>query len=107
MAKLELAKYSGMLSEAIDEGLGALGQLPMRVIYEKLETGFNMRKIDIPSRFDEFSRILRDAMGPSAEPILEFIIDRFYNELGVDSKQYADLDEYITRVCTILTTCKP
>lgn len=104
MAKLDHARYSGILSEAIDEGLGVLGQLPMRAIYDGLETGFNMHKADIPMRFAEFSRILSDTMGPSAEPILEFIIDRFYNELGVDSKQYADLAEYITRVCTILAT---
>jgi hypothetical protein len=93
-----------ILLEAIDEGLGVLGQLPRHAIYKGLETGFNMQKADIPTRFAEFSKILGDTMGPSAEPILEFIIDRFYTELGVDSKQYADLDEYIARVCTILAT---
>jgi hypothetical protein len=93
-----------MLSEAVDEGLGVLGRLSMVTIYDGLEEVFNLRKVDIPTRFCEFSKILREMLGTNAEPILKFIMDRFYSGLGVEPEHTANLDESITRVCTMLST---
>jgi hypothetical protein len=95
-------KYTGLLSHAVEEGLQALGELPKEAIYKQLETGFSMPKAEIPSRFSEFSGILRDNIGPSAEPLLEFIIDRFCHEVQMESIPCADLDESISRVDLIL-----
>jgi hypothetical protein len=95
-------RYSGLLSDAIDEGLAALGQLPKDAIYEALKTNFSMQKKDIPARFAEFSNILRDNIGPSAEPLLGFIIDRFCREIRIESMSSIDLDESISRVHLIV-----
>ena len=88
--KLHAAKYSDKLSEAIDDGLGVLGQLPRLTIYEELEIGYNMPKTDIPQRFDEFSAILQDTLGPSAETILNFIVERFYDEIKIETRRHTD-----------------
>ena len=95
-------RYSGLLSDAVDEGLGKLGQLPKKAIYEALETDFSMRRKDIPTRFTEFSSILLGNMGPSARPVLEYIVDRFSTGLPSKSLSSIDLDESIKRVDMIL-----
>ncbi|MGA2239949.1 MAG: hypothetical protein ABSG74_12125 [Candidatus Bathyarchaeia archaeon] len=95
-------RYSGLLSNAVDEGLSKLGQLPRKAIYEALETDFSMRRKDIPTRFTEFSSILLGNMGPSARPVLEYIVDRFSTGLPSESLSSIDLDESIKRVDTIL-----
>jgi len=94
--------YSGLLSDAVDEGLNKLGQLPKRAIYEALETDFSMQKKDIPTRFTEFSSILLGNIGPSARPLLEYIVDRFSTGLPTQSLTSIDLDESIKRVDMIL-----
>jgi hypothetical protein len=95
-------RYSGLLSHAVDEGLTALGQAPKKAIYEVLETDFSMRKTDIPMRFAEFSSILKENIGPGATPLLEFIVDRFSQELHTESLSSIDLDESIKRVHMIM-----
>ncbi|MGA2239680.1 MAG: hypothetical protein ABSG74_10760 [Candidatus Bathyarchaeia archaeon] len=99
---VRFVRYSGLLSDAVDEGLAALGQLPKDAIYEALKTNFSMQKEDIPARFAEFSNILRDNIGLSAEPLLGFIIDRFCREIRIESMSSIDLDESISRVHMIV-----
>lgn len=95
-------RYSGLLSDAVDDGLSKLGQLPKKAIYEALETDFSMRKKDIPTRFTEFSSILLGSIGPSARPLLEYIVDRFSTGLRTESLPSIGLDESIKRVDMIL-----
>jgi hypothetical protein len=95
-------RYSGLLSDAVDEGLSKLGQLPRKAIYEALETDFSMPKKDIPTRFTEFSSILLGSIGPSAKPVLEYIVDRFSTGVPTESMPSIDLDESIKRVDMIL-----
>jgi hypothetical protein len=94
--------YSGLLSDAVDEGLSRLGQLPKKAIYEALETEFSMPKNDIPTRFMEFSTILLGSIGPAATPLLEYIVDRFSIGLPTESLSSIDLDESIKRVDMIV-----
>ena len=95
-------RYSGLLSNAIDEGLSALGELPKDAIYQTLRTDFSMRKTDIPMRFVEFSSILKENIGLGAKPLLEFIVNRFSDGLRIGSLSCIDLDESIKRVDMIL-----
>jgi hypothetical protein len=95
-------RYSGLLSDAVDEGLSALGQAPKKAIYEVLKTDFCMQKTDIPRRFAEFSSILKENIGLGATPLLEFIVDRFSQGLHIESLSSIDLDESIKRVDMIL-----
>jgi hypothetical protein len=95
-------RYSWLLSDAVDEGLSKLGRLPKEAIYQALETNFSMRKRDIPARFAEFSSILLGNVGPSARPVLEYIVDRFASGLDTQCVSSIDLDESIKRVDMIL-----
>jgi hypothetical protein len=99
---VKFVRYSGLLSDAVDEGLSALGQAPKKAIYEVLKTDFSMRKTDIPMRFAEFSNILKENIGLGATPLLEFIVDRFSQGLHIESMSSIDLDESIKRVDMIL-----
>lgn len=99
---MNLLRYSELLSDAVHEGLNALGQLPRDAIYEILKTDFSMEKTDIPVRFAEFSSILKENIGTSAEPLLEFIVDRFYHGLRIESRSSIDLDQSIKQVDMIV-----
>lgn len=94
--------YSQLLSDAVDEGLSALGQLTKNTIYELLKTDYGMKDTDIPTRFPEFSSIMIENLGPSVRPLLEFVIERFYHGLRTESPTSTDLDEAINRVDAIL-----
>jgi hypothetical protein len=96
------AKYSALIADAVDEGLGKLGQSPKDAIYEALETDFSMPRKDIPTRFAEFSSILLVNIGPSARPLLEYIVDRFSRGIHDESLSCIDLPESIKRVDVIL-----
>jgi hypothetical protein len=100
--RVKFVRYSGLLSDAVDEGLSALGQAPKKAIYQVLKTDFSMRKTDIPMRFAEFSSILKENIGLGATPLLEFIVDRFSQGLHIESLSSIDLDESIKRVDMIL-----
>ena len=99
---MESLMYTELLSDAVDEGLSKLGQLPKSAVYEALETDFSMPKKDIPTRFTEFSSILLGSIGPAARPLLEYIVDRFSTGLPPESLSSIDLDESIKRVDMIL-----
>jgi hypothetical protein len=99
---VKFVRYSELLSDAVDEGLSALGRAPRKAIYEVLKTDFSMRKTDIPMRFTEFSSILKENIGAGAAPLLEFIVDRFTQGLQIESLSSIDLDESIKRVDMIL-----
>jgi len=100
--RVKFVRYSGLLSDAVDEGLSALGQAPKEAIYEVLKTDFSMGKSDIPMRFAEFSSILKENIGLGATPLLEFIVDRFSQGLHIESLSSIDLDESIRRVDMML-----
>ena len=90
---LHTANHSRLLSEAIDEGLGILGERPMQAIYNELEVGFHIPKSEIPMRFSEFSTILNNTLGPTGSSIVDFIVDRFYERLGEKSTLNIDIVE--------------
>jgi hypothetical protein len=96
------ARYSALITEAVDEGLSKLGQSPKNAIYEALETNFSMRRKDIPTRFAEFSSILLDNIGPGTRPVLQYIVDRFSCGVHDESLSCIELGESIKRVDTIL-----
>jgi hypothetical protein len=100
-------RYSALIRDAVDEGLGRLGQSPKEAIYEALETNFSMQRKDIPTRFAEFSSILLENIGPSTKPVLQYIVDRFSCGIHDESLSSIDLDESIKRVDTILKGSQP
>jgi hypothetical protein len=96
------ARYSTLITDAVDEDLSQLGQSPKDAIYEALKTDFGMQRKDIPTRFAEFSSILLDSIGPGAKPVLEYVVDRFSCGIDDESLSCIELGESIKRVDTIL-----
>jgi hypothetical protein len=96
------ARYSTLITDAVDEGLSKLGRSPKNAIYEALETDFSMRREDIPMRFAEFSSILLENIGSGTKPVLEYIVDRFSCGIHDESLSCIELGESIKRVDTIL-----
>ena len=60
------AKFNGLLLEAIDEVLSSLGETPKTAIYYHLEKAFNIKRLEIPERFDDFSSALEKFFGLGA-----------------------------------------
>ena len=95
-------KPSRLFADAVDEGLSVLGQSPKDTIYGFLQQDYGMKKDDIPQRFQEFSSILMENVGPSGGHVLEFIIERFYSKLDRQAPKSPSLGEAITNVQKIL-----
>jgi len=95
-------EYSGLFVDIVDEGLGVLGIVSKSMIYEMLETDYAMQKEEIPRRFVEFSRVLREGMGSAVDPLLEFIVEGFFLKLHMEPPKWTDLNEGIQAVGRIL-----
>jgi hypothetical protein len=82
-----------LFGEAVDEGLGVLGNAPKKMIYTLLERDYGITKEDVPGRFDEFSNLLKDILGPGANPVIRFIVERFYAKLQIQLPTWTEHDE--------------
>lgn len=58
--------FNGLLLEAIDEVLSSLGESPKTAIYYHLEEAFNIKRLEIPERFNDFSSALEQIFGVGA-----------------------------------------
>jgi hypothetical protein len=94
--------YESLLIKAVDEGFNILGKSSSEIIYDLLEGDYGISKQDIPKQFTGFSEILRRTIGPGAEPILQFIISRFYSELEIEPPRWKSVDEAVQVVQKIL-----
>ena len=99
-----MIEYAELFIDAVDEGLGVLGQAPRRMIYELLENDYEILREDLSEKFLEFSGILKKAFGPSADSIIQYIINRFYVKLRLEPPAWVDLDEAVETVEMILRT---
>jgi hypothetical protein len=97
-----ILRYSGLFVDVVDEGLAVLGEAPKSAIYELLETDYAMQREDIPRRFVEFSKVLRDNIGSAVDPLLEFIVNGFFLKLHMEPPRWKDLNEGIQAVGQIL-----
>jgi hypothetical protein len=71
-SRKERANFNGLLLEAIDETLSCLGESSKTATYRHLETAFKIKKKEIPSKIDDFSRALESLFGLGAK-VLEIM----------------------------------
>ncbi len=64
------------LMQAVDEGLGMLGEPARKIIYRKLERDFRICPADIPVKFEQFSWALKEIFGPGADVLIRLIVER-------------------------------
>jgi len=97
-----MTECSELFVDAVDEGLGILGNATMKIIYELLESDYGIVREDVSKRLVEFSEVLKSIFGPSSDLILQCIISRFYAKLRLDPPVWEDLDEAVETVQRIL-----
>jgi hypothetical protein len=58
--------FERLLLDAVDEGLACFGESASRAIYYHLETGFNIKRQDIPCKIEEFADAIENIFGAAA-----------------------------------------
>ena len=64
--------------EAIDEALSSLGESPKTAIYYHLEKAFQIRRLEIPERVEDFSSALERLFGLGAKHLEILFMRRLY-----------------------------
>jgi len=94
MDSLELIRGNSVaLREAVDEELSMLGETAKAILYRKLERDFQLRSVDVPQKFEEFSSALDKILGPGAAVLVRFIVNRYHRKIGKQASLSIDLSE--------------
>jgi hypothetical protein len=72
-------EFNRLLLEAVDEGFSAIGESSKQAIYYHLETGFRIKKNEIPQKIDAFADAIEKIFGLGAN-FLEILIMKFLYE---------------------------
>ena len=78
--------FNKILLEAIDDALSSLSESVKESIYYHLEKIFNIKKYEIPHRFDDFSDALERIFGLGARPLEVMFIKHLHNRIGIVCK---------------------
>ena len=78
--------FDGLLLDAIDDGLSALGDAGKASVYIYLESQFNIRKQEIPSKLNDFSKALERIFGLGARHLEVWLMENLQAELEVTCK---------------------
>ena len=93
-------EFNMLLLEAIDEGFSAIGQSSKQAIFYHLETGFGIRKQEVPEKVDEFANAIERIFGLGAS-FLEILIMKLLYEktkltVQLDSPKDFKFTTYVT-----------
>ena len=87
--------FEKLLLEAVDEGLSSLGDSPKQAIYFYLERSFKIKKMDIPSKIDEFANAIEKIFGHGAKHLEIQIMKRLYEKIGHTFKYFPENDDLL------------
>lgn len=73
--------FEKLLLEAIDEGLSWMGESSKQAIYFYLETGFNIKRSEVPARIDDFGNAIEKIFGSGAKVIQVQIMRQLHQKL--------------------------
>jgi len=93
----EEERFKHVLLEAVDEGLGVLGQDVKATIYFEVEKRGSLCREEIPEKLQAFTRALREIFGVG-EPVIERLIAKrlLHNlELAYNERRDYGLIEYV------------
>lgn len=74
--------FEKLLLEAVDEGLSSLGDSSKEVVYFHLSKSFNINKLDIPYKIEEFADAIEKIFGLGAKFLEILIMKRLYEKAG-------------------------
>ena len=84
----ENKKFDEVLLEAIDEGFSLLGDSSKQAVYFHLEKSFNMHRLDIPSRIEEFVDAIEKLFGSGAKILEIHIMKCLFKKVNYNFKHY-------------------
>jgi hypothetical protein len=79
--------FEELLLEAVDEGLGSIGESSKQAIYFHLEKSYNIKKQEIPSKIEAFILALEKIFGIGANFLEALILKGLYEKTGVKGKE--------------------
>lgn len=74
--------FEKLLLEAVDEALSSLGASSKEAIYFHLEKTFDINKLDVPHKIEEFANAIEKIFGLGAKFLEIQIIKRLYKKVG-------------------------
>jgi hypothetical protein len=84
----ENKNFDEILLEAIDEGFSLLGDSSKHAVYFHLEKSFNMHRLDIPSRIEEFVDAIEKLFGAGAKILEIHIMKCLFKKVNYNFKHY-------------------
>jgi hypothetical protein len=90
--KLSRDDFDKLLLEAVDEGLGTLGDSSRKAIYYHLEISFKVKREEIPRRIKTFAAAIEKIFGLGANFLEILIMRRLYEKVDGDLKWGEDKD---------------
>ena len=92
--------FERLLIEAVDEGLSSLGDSSRQAIYSYLESRFNIKREEIPSKIKAFEDALESIFGAGASFLEILVMQRLYGKTGASFKWHVSKDvtfsEYVS-----------
>lgn len=73
--------FDELLLEAVDEGLVSIGESAKQAIYFYIETVFNIKRHEIPSKIEDFAAALETIFGLGANCLEVLIMKHLYEKV--------------------------
>jgi hypothetical protein len=84
-------EFRTVLLESIDETIrDLLGDEPLRVLFEGLGNDFELKRVEIPDRLDDFEKALTFILLPVAPDITRAIAPCLYEKLQIPYRERKD-----------------
>jgi hypothetical protein len=86
---MEEKEFERLFIEAVDEGLGTLGESGKHMIFFHLDKSYSITKHDIPKRPEAFAKGLEKIFGAGATVLEKLIVKSLYSKLRLE---YEDVE---------------
>ena len=91
-------RYETLINEAVDGGLSLLGESGKKAIYYYLEKDYNIKKDDMASNIQNFSKALDKTFGVGSVYLKNQIVRKFYEKIGVTVPEQLDASGFVERL---------
>ncbi|HEY4674956.1 MAG TPA: PAS domain S-box protein [Candidatus Bathyarchaeia archaeon] len=79
---MPIKDFERALSEAVDEALSSLGENRKQTVYSKLEESFSIKKAEIPSKIEAFSKAIEQVLDEKAYSVETLIVNLLNEKIG-------------------------
>jgi len=92
--------FDKLFIEAVDEGLGVLGESGRQMIFFHLEKSYSIKRHEIPRKPEAFAAGLEKIFGAGASVLEKLIVKSLYSKLGIkyEDKEERPFAEYVNNL---------